>query len=66
MRPDCTVGAGLEADVTQLRAALGLIRFPAQLQDVLAARAPARPSRLLWRVSGLPCTQWYDSLDNSR
>lgn len=60
-----TVGSGLEADVTQIRAALGQVRFPAQLDDVLAALVRRRvPARLLWRVSGLPHTRRYHCIDD--
>ena len=60
-----TVGTGLEADVTQIRESLGQVRFPAQPDDVLAALVRRRvPSRLLWRVGGLPRTRRYHSLDD--
>jgi len=62
---DCTAGTGLEADVTQIRAALGRIRFPAQPDDVLAALVRQRaPSALLWRLGALPRTRRYASLDD--
>ena len=60
-----TVGTGLEADVTQIRAALVRVHFPAQPDDVLAALVRRRaPSRLLWRLGGLPRTRRYHSLDD--
>ena len=37
MSMDRTAGTTLEADVTELRAALGRMRFPAQQDDALAA-----------------------------
>ena len=65
MGMDRTVATDLEADLTQIRAALGRMRFPAQPDDVLAALVRRRvPSRLLWRVGGLPQTQRYHSLDD--
>jgi Protein of unknown function (DUF2795) len=65
MTMDRTAGTTLEADVTQIRAALGRMRFPAQPDDVLAALVRQRaPSRLLWRVGGLPRTRRYRSLDD--
>lgn len=60
-----TLGAGLEADLTQIREALVQMRFPAQSDDVLAALVRRRaPSRLLWRVGALPRTQSFHSLDD--
>lgn len=60
-----TVGTGLEADLTHIRESLGHMRFPAQLDDVLAALMRRRvPSRLLWRVGRLPRTRRYRSLDD--
>jgi|GEM_PF-4152025 len=58
------VGTGLESDLKQIRESLGQVRFPAQPDDVLAALVRRRaPSRLLWRVGGLPRTRRYHCLD---
>ena len=60
-----TFSTGLEGELTQIRESLGHVRFPAQLDDVRAALVRRRvPSRLLWRVSGLPSTRRYHSLDD--
>jgi hypothetical protein len=60
-----TAGTGLESELTQLRESLGQVRFPAQPDDVLAALVRRRvPSRLLWRVGGLPRTRRYHCLDD--
>ena len=60
-----TAGTGLESDLTQIRESLGQVRFPAQPDDVLAALVRRRvPSRLLWRVGGLPRTRRYHCLDD--
>ena len=58
-------GTALEADLTEIRAALARTPFPAQPDDVLASLVRGRaPSRLLWRVGGLPRTQRYHCLDD--
>jgi hypothetical protein len=60
-----TAGTDLESDLTQIRESLGQVRFPAQPDDVLAALVRRRvPSRLLWRVGGLPRTRRYRCLDD--
>lgn len=60
-----TGGTGLESDLTQIRESLAQVRFPAQPDDVLAALVRRRvPSRLLWRVGGLPRTHRYHSIDD--
>ena len=63
MSMDHMTGAGLDADVTGIRAALARMPFPAGVDDVLATLVRQRaPSRLLWRVAGLPRAQRYLSL----
>lgn len=65
MTMDHTAGTGLESDVTQIRESLVQLRFPALPEDVLAALARRRaPSRLLWRVGGLPRRRHYLCLDD--
>ena len=65
MSMDRSVGKELDADVSEIRAALGRLRFPAQLDDVLAALLRRRaPSRLLWRVGVLPRTRRFRTLND--
>lgn len=65
MTMDQTAGTGLESDVMQIRESLGQMRFPAHPDDVLAALVQRRaPSRLLWRVGGLPRARRYLCLDD--
>lgn len=60
-----TAETWLESDLMQIRESVGQVRFPAQPDDVLAALVRRRvPSRLLWRVSGLPRTRRYHRLDD--
>lgn len=58
-------GTALDVDVSEIRAALRPMAFPVYVDDVLAALVQGHaPSRLLWRVVGLPRTQRYYSLDD--
>jgi hypothetical protein len=62
--PGTASSAGLDADLTELRAMLARLPFPTQQDDVLAALVRRQaPSRLLWRAGALSRTRRYHSLE---
>ena len=63
-RIDKSAGAGLDADLAELRVRLARLSFPATQFDTLALLVARRaPSRLLWRVAALSRTRTYRSID---
>jgi hypothetical protein len=64
MSIDNTVGAGVDADLLELRAVLARHPFPTGQDDILALLvARHEPSRMLWRVAALSRTRQYQSVE---